>query len=247
MEEGMNQATTILVTPVWKDSVRLRGFGRELAEELSRRNSELQWIIADDGSGFGEKEALQRLCREFEMSYPNVRVHFAMKHVGKGSVVREAWELEPEAAWYAFVDADGSVGAVEMLDLIETAQKSGRSTMAIRINTATTKVEEDFWRKLRHHGFLTVCRWVVGVKSEDTQCGAKVLKGSEFRTIAGKLRESGLAFDAELLAELSAAGFSWDEVPVNWSRVGGSRVHPLSDAWDMLAALFRIRRRLKKR
>ncbi|MFC7337945.1 hypothetical protein ACFQY0_12205 [Haloferula chungangensis] len=247
MEDGENQATTILVTPVWKDSVRLRAFGRELANELARRDSELQWIIADDGSGFAEKEALQRLCRDFEMSYPKVRVHFAAKHYGKGSVVREAWSLEPEAAYYAFVDADGSVSAVEMLDLIEGAEASGRSTLAIRKNTETTKVEEDLWRKLRHYGFLTACHRIVGVKSQDTQCGAKVIKGDDYRAIAENLQENGLAFDAELLAELSAAGFSWDEVPVNWSRKGGSRVHPLNDAVDMLAALFRIRRRLRKR
>jgi hypothetical protein len=244
MEDGKNQAITILVTPVWKDSVRLRGFGRELANELARRKSEVEWIIADDGSGFAEKEALQRLCREFEMIYPRVRVHFAKEHWGKGSVVREAWALEPEADFYAFVDADGSVSAAEMLDLIEMAQASGNSTLGIRKNTATTKVEEDFWRKLRHYGFLTACHKIVGVKSEDTQCGAKVLKGDDYRVIAENLREVGLAFDAELLAELAAAGFSWDEVPVNWARKGGSRVHAFRDAADMLAALFRIRGRI---
>lgn len=247
MEEGKNQATTILVTPVWMDSVRLRAFGRELADELARRDLEVKWIIADDGSGFAEKEALQRLCRDFEMSYAKVRVHFATKHFGKGSVVREAWALEPEADFYAFVDADGSVSAPEMLDLIDTAKASGNSTLAIRKNTETTKVDEDFWRKLRHYGFLTACRRIVGVKSEDTQCGAKVLKGEDYRVVAENLQENGLAFDAELLAELSAAGFSWDEVPVNWARKGGSRVHPFKDTVDMLAALFRIRGRLGKR
>lgn len=244
MADGNKEATTILVTPVWKDSVRLRAFGRELSHVMSRRNSEVKWIIADDGSGFGEKEALQRLCREFEMNYPLVSVHFAAKHYGKGSVVREAWALDPEAAWYAFVDADGSVSASEMLDLVDKAKASGNSTIAIRKNTKSTKVDEDFLRKLRHYGFLTACRWIVGVNSEDTQCGAKVVKGGEYRAVAERLQENGLAFDAELLAELSAAGFAWDEVPVNWSRKGGSRVHPLSDAWDMLVALFRIRRRL---
>ncbi|MGB6221724.1 hypothetical protein [Haloferula sp.] len=247
MAEGDREATTILVTPVWKDSVRLRAFGRELSHAMSGRASKVRWVIADDGSGFGEKEALQRLCREFEMNYARVSVHFAEKHYGKGSVVREAWALEPEAAWYAFVDADGSVGAGEMLDLIEKAEASGNSTIAIRKNTKSTQVDEDFLRKLRHYGFLTACRWIVGVKSEDTQCGAKVIKGGEYRVIAERLQENGLAFDAELLAELSAAGFTWDEVPVNWARKGGSRVHPWSDAWDMLAALFRIRLRLGRR
>lgn len=245
MEEGRNQATTILVTPVWKDSARLAVFGRELADELARRDSKVEWIIADDGSGSGERSALEILGREFRQIYPRVRVHFADGHRGKGSVVREAWALESKADWLSFIDADGSVSAVEMLDLIELAQASGRSKLAIRKNTETTRVDEDFWRSLRHHGFLTACRWIVGVKSEDTQCGAKVLKGDNYRAIAGNLRESGLAFDAELLAELAAAGFGWDEVPVNWSRKGGSRVHPWNDAADMLAALFRIRGRLR--
>ncbi|MEP4077844.1 glycosyltransferase [Haloferula sp.] len=244
MEDGKNQATTILITPVWKDSARLKAFGQELAVELAFRNSEVEWIIADDGSGPEERKALEGLGAEFAKIYPKVRVHYAEEHRGKGSVVREGWALEPEAAWYAFVDADGSVSAVEMLNLVETAQQSGNSTLAIRKNTDTTKVDEDFFRKLRHYGFLTACHLIIGVKSEDTQCGAKVLKGSDYRTIAGNLREVGLAFDAELLAELAAAGFRWDEVPVNWSRVGGSRVHPWSDATDMLAALFRIRGRL---
>jgi hypothetical protein len=189
---------------------------------------------------------LEGLHHDFSTTYPKVRLHFAKEHLGKGSVVREAWGLEPEAAWYAFVDADGSVSAAEMLELIAVAQRTGSSTLAIRKNTETTKVDEDFWRKLRHYGFLTVCRWVVGVKSEDTQCGAKVLRGDDYRTIAGKLRESGLAFDAELLAELASAGFGWNEVPVNWSRKVGSRVHPWNDAADMLAALFRIRGRMGK-
>ena len=132
----------------------------------------------------------------------------------------------------------------EMLDLIEVAKRSGKSTLAIRKNTETTKVDEDFWRKLRHYAFLTACRWIVGVKSEDTQCGAKVLKGDDYRAIWESLCENGLAFDAELLAELAGAGMSWDEVPVDWARKGGSRVHAIGDAVDMLMALFRIRRRL---
>jgi hypothetical protein len=244
MEDGGNEAIMILVTPVWKDSARLALFGRELADELAKRGSDIRWIIADDGSGTEEVVALERLAEEFGAIYPRVRLHVAEGHRGKGSVVREAWALEPEAEYYGFVDADGSVSASEMLDLIERARRSGSSTIAIRKNTETTKVDEDLLRKLRHHGFLTACHWIVGVKSEDTQCGAKVLKGADYRAIAGRLQENGLAFDAELLAELSAAGFKWDEVPVNWARKGGSRVHPWNDATDMLAALFRIRGRL---
>lgn len=246
MRDGHHEAITILVTPVWKDSARLATFGHRLAAELAKRESTIRWIIADDGSGEAEVQRLEELQASFAKTYPHVRVHPAKEHYGKGSVVREAWALEPDADWLSFVDADGSVSAPDMLDLIETAQKSSRSTLAIRKNTENTRVEEGVFRWIRHHGFLLACRLILKIRSEDTQCGAKVLKGGDYRRIAGNLIEPGLAFDAELLAEMTAAGIEWDEVPVNWVRMGGSRIHAWRDAWEMLLTLFRIRARLGK-
>ena len=240
-----DEAITILVTPVWKDSARLSVFGRELAVELAKRESAIQWIIADDGSGEVEVERLGLLRDDFAEVYPHVRVHPAEEHFGKGSVEREAWALEPEASWLSFVDADGSVSASDMLDLIESAHESGQSTLAIRKNTEETRVEEGIFRWIRHHGFLFACHLILGIRSDDTQCGAKVLKGGDYRKIADQLVEPGLAFDAELLGVLTAAGLTWREIPVNWVRKGGSKVHAISDAWKMLCALFRIRRRLR--
>ena len=56
------------------------------------------------------------------MVYRNFRrrrlCHFAARHRGKGAVIREAWALDPTAAWLAFADADGSVNASDLLDLI---------------------------------------------------------------------------------------------------------------------------------
>lgn len=244
MRDGQGEAITILVTPVWKDSARLAGFGDELAAELARRGSGLRWIIADDGSGAEELRRLGELRERFAAVYPAVRVHGAAAHFGKGSVVKEAWALEPEADWLAFVDADGSVSAADMLDLIASAEASGVSTFAIRKNTESTRVKEGVFRWIRHHGFLLACRLILGIRSEDTQCGAKVMKGDDYRRIADRLVEPGLAFDAELLAEMTAAGVAWREVPVSWVRKGGSRVHALGDVWKMLRALFRIRSRL---
>ncbi len=244
MRDRQGEAITILVTPVWKDSTRLAAFGRELAAELAKRDPAVRWIIADDGSGEDEVRRLEELCEAFARVHPHVRVHPAASHHGKGSVVREAWALEPEADWLAFVDADGSVSASDMLDLIAHARDQRVSAFAIRKNTASTRVEEGIFRWIRHHGFLLACRLILGIRSEDTQCGAKVMKGEDFRSILDRLVEPGLAFDAELLAEMTEAGLVWDEVPVSWVRKGGSRVHAIGDTWQMLRALFRIRSRL---
>jgi len=231
----------LLVIPVWKDSTRLAEFGKSVAKALAESDLPIRWMIADDGSGPEERERLQDLCKRFAEVFPQVEVHFAAQHHGKGSVIREAWTQAPDADWVAFVDADGSVNAAEMLGLIGRAVTSGVPVLGIRKRTETTQIKESFRRGLAHRGFLLAARLLLGLRSADPQCGAKVLKGREYRAIAGKLVEKGFAFDSELLAALNHLGVKWTEVPVNWAEKKGGKVRLLRDAWGMLAALLRIR------
>jgi len=244
MTSDRDDATIILVTPVWNDSKRLASYGIELAHELARRQSAIHWVIADDGSKPEEPPRLQKQLEEYRLIYPNVSLHLASHHNGKGSVIREAWALSHDADWLAFVDADGSVNAPDMLDLIADAVRTGESTIGVRKSTETTRVQEGFLRGIRHRGFLLAVRLLLGFRTEDTQCGAKVMRGEDYRAIAPRLIELGWAFDAEMLAELHAAGHTWRERPVNWVEKGASRIRPWMDSITMLISLIRIRRRL---
>jgi dolichyl-phosphate beta-glucosyltransferase len=233
----------LLVTPVWNDSARLAEFGETLASALAETTLPIRWLIADDGSTGDEHARLTGLRASFSKTFPNVDLHFAVAHHGKGSVIREAWALAPDADWLAFVDADGSVTAEEMLKLVEKAVASGSSVLGIRKRTATTRIVESPWRGLAHKGFLIAADFLLDLQCEDVQCGAKVINGDDYRGIARRLDENGLAFDSELLATLKRSGADWHEIPVNWIEKQGGKVKPLRDAWGMLAALLRIRGR----
>jgi hypothetical protein len=233
----------LLVTPVWNDSGRLAAFGESLAAALADALLPVRWIIADDGSGAAEQENLTRLKERFAAVYPRVETHFATAHHGKGSVVREAWALGPEAGWLAFVDADGSVSAEDMLELVAHAVRCGESVLGIRKRTATTTLVESPWRGLAHRGFLLAAKLLLALDCEDLQCGAKVIKGDDYRRIAHRLVENGLAFDSELLATLRHDGSFWREQPVNWVEKKGGKVKPMRDAWGMLRALLAVRSR----
>ncbi len=76
----------------------------------------------------------------------------------------------------------------------------------------------------------------------DTQCGFKLFARSAAERIFPLLREAGWAFDVELLFLAQKFGMTIEEVPVNWSAVGGSKVRA-RDAIKMFTALLRIRRR----
>lgn len=231
----------LLVVPVWKDSARLSDFGFSLAQQLAECQLPIRWIIADDGSGPQERERLEDLRERFSAIFPKVEVYFAASHFGKGSIVREAWAQAPDAAWLAFMDADGSVNAPEMLSLIEHAVRADSSAIGIRKRTENTQVTESLTRGLAHRGFLLATHLILGLRSEDPQCGAKVLKGKDYRKIAGLLVEKGFAFDSELLAALKHRSLKWLEVPVNWAEKPGGKVKLGRDACRMLLALLRIR------
>ncbi len=234
----------VLVTPVWKDSARLAVFGKSLAQALAAFPHPVRWIIADDGSGADEHAALGKLREEFARVHPRVETHFAAAHFGKGSVVREAWALAPDADWLAFVDADGSVSGEDMLELVRHAVRADESVLGIRKRTDTTTIVESPWRGVAHRGFLLAARILLGLRCEDPQCGAKVIRGADYRRIARRLVENGLAFDSELLATLARDGSLWREIPVTWIEKKGGKVKPLRDAWGMLLALLSVRSRM---
>lgn len=236
-------STILIVTPVWNDSARLAGFGTDLAKVLAAKSLPILWIIADDGSEQHDRERLTALRDSFAAIYPQVKLHFAALHRGKGAVVREAWALEPHADWLSFVDADGAVSAAEFLGLIETAVSTGCSMLAIRKRTASTRIEESLFRGIAHRAFLRVARAMLALHCEDLQCGAKALRAVDYRKIAPLLRENGLAFDSELLCALHHSGAVWQETAVSWTEKKGSKIHPMRDAWGMLNALYRVRKR----
>jgi hypothetical protein len=201
----------------------------------------IRWVIADDGSGEEEHARLRALRDRFAEVFPGVELHLAVRHAGKGSIVREAWTLAPGAEWLAFVDADGSVGARDFLALINRAVTSGMSVIGIRKRTATTHIEESLIRGLAHRGFLLAARLILGLRCPDPQCGAKVIKAPDYRAVSGQLVEDGFAFDSELLAALAHHGAVWSEVPVTWIEKKGAKVKLWRDTWLMFASLLRIR------
>lgn len=234
----------LLVTPVWNDSSRLEIYGSTLAAAFAEAMLPIDWIIADDGSGTAESERLMALRDRFASVYPNVRLHLATAHHGKGSTVRAAWDLNPDAGWLAFVDADGSLNAADLISLIRRALEADQSVIGIRKRTAVTEVIESPWRSIFHHGFLIAARLILGLRCDDPQCGAKIIKAADYRPISQQLREHGFAFDSELLATLQRKHAGWIEMPVTWVEKTGAKIRPLIDSWSMLAALIRVRIRL---
>lgn len=242
-----SKQTLVLVTPVWNDSARLAIFGPKLAEALEQSGLPVRWIIADDGSSVEEKEAVNQLVGSFSRTYPQVEAMLFDERSHKGGAIYSAWDVCPEATWLAFVDCDGAVDAPSMVRLMEEAVSAGPrgGCVGVRHNSEETPLERPLGRMISFYLFASLVRAIVGIRFEDTQCGAKVIPAGGYRTVSAKLKERGFIFDVELLLNLERAGYTIQELRIPWREIPGGKVNPLRDAWAMIAALMRIRRRLK--
>lgn len=237
----------VLVTPVWNDASRLARFGPELAAALAQWEKPVRWIVADDGSSPDEVERLNELVESLWPVYPAIGMLRSAVRNRKGGTIRLAWDASPDAEWLAFIDADGAISTGDLARLLERAMEDGatRAVVAIREDSPENPVERPFTRNLAFRIFSSITRWLLAVPFRDTQCGAKIIPGAAYHSLRPRLRETGFAFDAELLLALRESGCPIEEVAVAWSEQDGGKVHPLRDGWGMLAALWRIRGRAR--
>ena len=237
----------LLVTPVWNDSVRLEHFGIELAKVLAVSGLNITWVIADDGSDTDEVVHLERLKEKFSQIYSDVVLHLHSERSFKGGAIYQSWQQFPDADYYAFVDADGAVSAAELMRMLNCASDSENldmSFVAVRQFSGSLAVDRSLLRKATFYLFRTLVRGIVGLKSMDTQCGAKVISGRSYRAVSERLVEDGFVFDVELLATLEQGAWPITELPIMWQEIPGSKLRLWRDLWFMTRGLMRIRRRL---
>ncbi|MEO0510444.1 MAG: glycosyltransferase [Verrucomicrobiota bacterium] len=236
----------ILVSPVWNDSNRLSIFGPQLAAKLKESELPIRWVVADDGSSPDEAEKISDLVNSFGTLYSNVDLVRLESRSRKGGAIYSAWDLFPDAKWLSFVDADGAISADSMIRLIQTALSEDCSGyVGIRKNSEEAPLKRDLGRSLSFRLFRLLVRLLTGLNYQDTQCGAKIILGRAYRSVASKLKERNYVFDVELLLALRCLDISCAEKAVPWKEIEGGKVRPMHDAWPMIAALWRIRRRLR--
>ena len=80
-----------------------------------------------------------------------------------------------------------------------------------------------------------------GLGLNDTQCGFKAFHTSVARLLFHLVRIDRFAFDVEVLARAHHLGLRITEVPVQWTHVAGSTVHPLHDSVSMLVDVYSSR------
>ncbi len=224
-----------IVVPCYNEEQRLNPFAfrRFLADSLRCR-----FVFVNDGSRDGTLEVLHRLQAACEPGL--IEVVDLPQNGGKAEAVRQGMQqaLHRGAELIGFWDADLATPLEAIDDFVQVFDRHAEIEIVVgtRLPLWGHSVERNAKRGFLGRCFAWAASFALGIRLQDTQCGAKMFRPSPI--LAAALHRPFLSrwiFDVELLArwrQLRESGASdlricLYERPLEvWTEVAGSRLKP---------------------
>ncbi len=162
--------------------------------------------------------------------------------VGKGGAVLEGFR-RVQGEVVAFVDADGATSPESLMRLFEELDRSDLVIGSRRMEGSIIMQPQKRTRRFFGLMFATTARLLFGMPYRDTQCGAKALRREAARQLCDIVGERRWTFDLDLLLCARRLELNISEQPVAWADKEGSHLRYASTAWEVLNALWSIKRR----
>ena len=219
---------------------------------MERREREpIACLGLDDGSDRGEVQQLSQLVASLRDRAPEEGPQLLPPllhpvNTGKGGAVLRGLMQGGNHSLLGFVDADGAVGAREIVRAESYFRQNTDRLDALfgsRVKMLGRRIERSLLRHLSGRIFATLVAVSTGLDAYDTQCGLKLLRQDAFQAIKDRWSVHGFAFDVELCLLLHNSGKVVEEFPIDWSDQPGSKVHMLRDSIRMAWMVRQISKR----
>ncbi len=227
-----------IVVPAFNESRRLADGMARLDAAVAEGYVDLddtELLLVDDGSTDGTAAVAETLLG----SVPHHRIVGLSANRGKGAAVR-AGVAVARGRSIAYMDADMAIDPRGIPLLVDGLSDHDVVVGSRALREST--VERNYAvRRVLGYGFNRLVTAGTHLQLRDTQCGFKALRAPVARLLFGLLNIDRFAFDFELLRWTERLGLSLSEVPVQWTHVEGSTIHPFNDSLPMLRDVFRSR------
>lgn len=223
-----------VVVPAWNEEHRIEATLERVLGYLKARGEPFELVVADDGSADGTVSVVGRFAER------GARVVRLGRNRGKGAAVR-AGVAETSAARVLITDADLST-PIEELPKLEAALATAELAIGSRDLPGSNIVVRQPWhRTLAGRTFKALVRALALRGFHDTQCGFKLGRGAEMRSLCAELTVERFAWDVELIWLAVRRRMRVAEVGVVWRDHPDSRVRLLRDSVRMLVDIVRFR------
>jgi dolichyl-phosphate beta-glucosyltransferase len=224
-----------IVIPAHNEEVRLPSTLEQVWTFLERQSFESEIIIVENGSSDHTLELAQAFARR----HPAAQV-LQETDAGKGLAVRRGI-LYAQGEYRFICDADLSMPIEEVLRFLPPRTPDYDIAIASREVPGAIRYGEPAYRHLIGRVFNFMVRTITLPGIQDTQCGFKCFRARVAEDLFHVQTIDGWTFDVELLYVALQRGYRVIEIPIPWYYHPGSRVRIISDSFQMLADLFRIR------
>jgi len=232
------QETVILVIPCYNEEKRLNFSQFD-------RASDIAFVFVNDGSTDRTLEIINKNKQQ------NYRILNLEKNVGKAETVRRGMlfaKTLPEyenTEWIGFWDADLATPLDEVPCFLSYCRDYETDIDCIygsRIYKLGSSIKRSYKRHLLGRLFATVVGFVLGIKTYDSQCGAKLFRKRTIDTAFSEEFISKWIFDIEILMRLR--NHEIIECPLrNWEDISGSKLHIERRAFRVLLDILMIHRK----
>jgi glycosyltransferase involved in cell wall biosynthesis len=212
-------------------------------KSLSAISDSYEIILAEDGSTDGTHELVQDISK----INPHVRCTSSDSRLGKGQAITNAIKLS-SGKIVAIVDADGVCDQTSLKRLVERARDLNGIVVGSRVLGGIADYRP-LSRRMASKAYNGIVRLFFGDDIQDHQFGFKALTRDAVKALAPYLRETGFAWDTEVIYLARRFGFDVVEIPIKSMEkrngtTSSSKVKIFADGASMARSLVRIKGRV---
>ena len=234
-------AKVLLIIPCFNEAKRLD------PQPFKAASADISFCFANDGSSDQTLSMLQQAFSQIG----KVSVFSSEKNLGKANIIRAAVldqlkkGLDPEIEWVGFWDADLATPLEEVALFLRFQADFAPEAQAI-FGSRVLRLGAEIIRSRKRHYlgrlFATFASVALGVKSYDSQCGAKIFRKDVLTKVFADEFLSRWIFDLEILLRLDEKNVV--EVPLRrWHDVPGSKIKIYKEGFRVLKELYLIRKK----
>ena len=226
-----------MIVPAYREAGRIRGTVAALRAALAgvEVDGGVEIVVVDDGSDDGTAAAARAAGADIVVEFGQNR--------GKGEAVRAGMRAASGQA-LAFTDADLAYAPNQLVALLEEVEQGADVVVGDRRHPDSVAVTDP--SRLRSAGSRTVAgvRWLLRLSpGRDTQCGLKAFSREAALSLAGASVMDRYSMDVEILWLSDRLGLDVRELPVEVVNRQSSSVRVVSDGWELVLDMCRIRAR----